>query len=183
MSAGRVPGTLDRQALKSWGEGADRCWFWGPSEVCPWLPAPAGRHPSVLLEVWCPPRGSWAGCPPSAEYRPPRGRPPPRGWDPSSSQPVPGVRKPAQRVQGWGSCPGVAGASQAWSGGPLPSPPGLWLPRPRVSPLGLPPRALALLPQAPQPQPAADPSTAGHLWYPGPAAQALGPWTQVFLRP
>ena len=38
-------------------------------------------------------------------------------------------------------------------------------------------------PRPPQPQPAAVPNTAGHLWYPGPAVQALGPWARVFLRP
>lgn len=49
MSAGWVPGTLDRQVLKSWGERADRYRFWGPSRGVP--PAPRPCRPSPL----CPP--------------------------------------------------------------------------------------------------------------------------------
>ena len=45
MSAGRVPGTLDRQVLKSWGEGADRCQFWGLSRGVPLAPRPCRPSP------------------------------------------------------------------------------------------------------------------------------------------
>lgn len=104
---------LDRQVLKSWGEGADRCQFWGPIPRCTPRPPPllAVAPPGIL-----PTGPALSAAPRAATLHP--------GAEPCLPRSL---------------CVGAGSQLGESRGGAVIRSPGLWLPTPHVSPLGLPP--------------------------------------------